>query len=925
MEYHFKTIEQKWQAYWKAQHIYKTTEDYTKPKFYVLDMFPYPSGSGLHVGHPLGYIASDIVARYKRMQGYNVLHPMGFDSFGLPAEQYAIQTGQHPAHTTDQNIARYREQLDKMGFSYDWSRAVRTSDPQYYRWTQWIFLKLYNSWYNILTQCAEPIEHLELQFLNHGFEKTAASVLKHQELPKHAVFTAAQWQNYSVNEKSAILMHYRLAYLGEAYVNWCAALGTVLANDEVKEGLSERGGHPVERKLMKQWSLRITAYAQRLLDGLVQLDWSASLKESQRYWIGRSEGCSVKFKILNSSDDIEVFTTRPDTIFGVSFIALAPEHEALLRITNSDFTSAVETYCQKAIAKSERERQADVKTVSGQFTGTYAIHPFNGSLLPVYCTEYVLTGYGTGAIMGVPAHDARDFRFAQFFKLPILPVIDGADTTHEAHEARSGNLIHSDFLNGLSVEDAIIKAIAEIEIRKCGSGLVQYKLRDAVFGRQRYWGEPIPIYYEAEYPRALPESELPLVLPEIDQFLPTENGDPPLARASSWLYNQSLRYEYTTMPGWAGSSWYYLRYMDPHNNTAFADAKALEYWNAIDLYIGGSEHATGHLLYVRFWSMVLFDLGLIPSAEPIKKLVNQGMIQGTSALLHRDIKTQKIVSAGLAVKGQTTKIHIDVNLVDHNSVDINALRAWRDDFKSVEFELEEGKLIAETAVEKMSKRWHNVVNPDAICERYGADTLRMYEMFLGPLEQSKPWNTSGITGVSGFLKKLWRLFFPQSVFQISETPATAAELKILHKCIRKITEDYERLSFNTSVSQFMITVNELQDLKCNSREVLEPLLILLAPMAPHICEELWQLLGHTESICLAVFPKYNPALIKDDVFKYPVSVNGKVKLQLELPASWGSAEIESYIFKQDAVQALLQGKSPKRSIIVPQKIINLVI
>lgn len=925
MEYHFKSIEEKWQAYWKTHQIYKTTEDYSKPKYYVLDMFPYPSGSGLHVGHPLGYIASDIVARYKRLQGFNVLHPMGFDSFGLPAEQYAIQTGQHPARTTEQNIARYREQLDKMGFSYDWSREVRTSDPQYYRWTQWIFLKLYNSWFNYKTQRAEPIDQLEKQFSKWGFKKNTDSVLKHSEQAQHVVFSAEQWQQYSELEKNSILMHYRLAYLGDAYVNWCAVLGTVLANDEVKDGLSERGGYPVERKLMKQWSLRITAYAQRLLDGLQQLDWSASLKESQRNWIGRSEGCSIKFKMANSTSEIEVFTTRPDTIFGVSFIAVAPEHDGIAHITDTNFKSALADYCKTAKMKSERERQADVKTVSGQFMGVYAIHPFNGALVPVYCADYVLAGYGSGAIMGVPAHDARDFRFAQFFNLPIVSVIESADNENQVNESRNGVLKHSDFLNGLTVEAAIVKSIAEIESRNCGTGMVNYKLRDAVFGRQRYWGEPIPMYYESGYPKALPESELPLVLPEIDQFLPTENGDPPLARATTWRYNQNCNYEYTTMPGWAGSSWYYLRYMDPNNAEAFADTKALEYWNAIDLYIGGSEHATGHLLYVRFWSMVLYDLGLIPFAEPIKKLVNQGMIQGTSVMIHRDVKTQHIISAGLAAHRETTKIHIDVNLAEHNIVNTNALSAWRDDFKNVAFELEQGKLIAETTVEKMSKRWHNVVNPDAICERYGADTLRMYEMFLGPLEQSKPWNTSGISGVSGFLKKLWRLFFPHGEFQISDTAATSVENKILHKCIRKITEDYERLSFNTCVSQFMITVNELQDLKCNAREILEPLLILVSPMAPHICEELWQYLGHNESICRAVFPKYNPEFIKEDVFKYPVSINGKVKLQLELPATWNSAEIESFILNHEGVIALLQGKTPKRSIIVPKKIINLVL
>ena len=925
MEYSFKDIELKWQTYWKTHQTYKTLEDYNKPKYYVLDMFPYPSGSGLHVGHPLGYIASDIVARYKCLKGYNVLHPMGYDSFGLPAEQYAIQTGKHPAETTENNIIRYREQLDRMGFSFDWSREVRTSDPSYYRWTQWIFLKLFNSWFNCKSQQAEPIETLEALFATHGYAGCSDYLTKDSDEPSHTIFSAEDWNQFNESERKHILMQYRLAYLGEAYVNWCPALGTVLANDEVKEGYSERGGYPVERKQMKQWSLRITAYAQRLLNGLETLDWSDAIKESQRNWIGKSEGCTLSFKLKNSEQSIRVFTTRPDTIFGVSFLTLAPEHEDLIELSLPEFKEAVKNYCKLTQIKSERERQADIKAVSGQFTGNYAIHPFTNQPIPVYTSDYVLSGYGTGAVMGVPAHDARDHRFAKHFQLPIIQVIDGPEVKDTANESKAGLLINSDFLNGQTVQEAIQKVISKIEMLGIGKRKLSFRLRDAAFGRQRYWGEPIPIYYKNDLPEPVSETELPLLLPEIDQFLPTESGAPPLARALNWKYKNAYLYETTTMPGWAGSSWYYLRYMDPHNTHQIARKEAMKYWQSIDLYIGGSEHATGHLLYVRFWSMVLFDLGIIPHAEPIQKLVNQGMIQGTSCMIHRDVQSQHILSAGLAKNRKTSKIHIDVSLVENQLVDIDALKQWRPEFKDLEYELENGCLIAEQAVEKMSKRWHNVVNPDAICERYGADTLRLYEMFLGPLEQSKPWNTTGISGITGFLKKLWRLFYQDNQFMVTQEPATDSELKILHKCIKKITEDYERLSFNTSVSQFMITVNELHEIKCYKRPVLEPLLILLSPMAPHVCEELWFQLGHQSSIRFSTFPEFQAGYIKEDRFKYPVSINGKVKLQLELPYDWAVEHIENHIKKEESVQQLLQNKIPKRIIIVPRKIINIVI
>ena len=920
MEYNFTDIEKKWQAFWREQQTFKAEDHSTKQKYYVLDMFPYPSGAGLHVGHPLGYIATDIMARYKRHRGFNVLHPMGYDSFGLPAEQYAIQTGQHPAITTEQNIARYREQLDKIGFSFDWSREVRTSDPSYYKWTQWIFIQLFNSWYNKTSDKAEAISTLIAEFENAG--NAGVNGVCDEDV---TTFTAAQWQTFSENEKAEILMKYRIAYLGEAYVNWCAQLGTVLANDEVKDGVSERGGYPVERKLMKQWSMRITAYAQRLLDGLDTIDWTESLKESQRYWIGRSDGSSLLFQIENNKKSIEVFTTRPDTVFGVSFLTLAPEHELVNELTTVQQKTEIDAYVTKSKNRSERERQADVTTVSGVFTGSYAIHPFTGKQIPIWIGDYVLAGYGTGAVMAVPGHDSRDYAFAKHFNLPILEVVAGGDLSKESYDAKEGKLVNSDFLNGLEVKDAQKTIITEIEKRALGKGRTNYRLRDAVFGRQRYWGEPIPIYYKDGIAHALPENELPLVLPEVDKFLPTEEGEPPLARAKDWKYKGQYDYESTTMPGWAGSSWYFLRYMDANNNGAFADTKVLNYWDNVDLYIGGSEHATGHLLYVRFWTKFLNDRGFIGVDEPAKKLINQGMIQGTSAMVYRVNGEDKIVSAGLKNNYATTAIHVDVNFVDNNVVDVAALRAWRDDFKATEFVLEGDKLMAGSAVEKMSKRWYNVVTPDSICEKFGADTLRLYEMFLGPLEQSKPWNTNGITGVSGFLKKLWRLFYGKDGFSLSEEPATKAELKTLHKTIKKINEDLDRFSFNTSVSTFMICVNELGEQKCNKRSILESLLVLLSPYAPHIAEELWQQCGHKESIAFAAFPELNEAFLVEDNFNYPISFNGKMKLQIELPLTLSLEEIEKEVMSREEVQKHLNGASPKKIIIVPKKIVNIVI
>lgn len=928
MDYNFTEIEKKWQAYWAKHKTFRAENNSDKPKYYVLDMFPYPSGAGLHVGHPLGYIASDIMARFKRHQGFNVLHPMGYDSFGLPAEQYAIQTGQHPAITTEQNIARYREQLDKIGFSFDWEREVRTSDPEYYKWTQWIFIQLFKSWYNPRNNKTEPIDTLINIFETEGFKGLEHDILTGDIEQELKAFTPQEWKAFSEKKKSEVLMNFRIAYLGEAYVNWCPALGTVLANDEVKDGVSERGGYPVERKLMKQWSMRITAYAQRLLDGLESIDWTESLKESQRYWIGRSEGTSLKFKIQDSKEVIEVFTTRPDTIFGVSFVTLAPEHELVGTITTAEKKTEVEAYITKSKNRSERERQSEIDKISGVFTGAYVTHPFSGKSIPVWVGDYVLAGYGTGAVMAVPAHDERDYRFATHFGLEKPQVIAPAqehDFSKGSWDEKEGQLIHSEFLNGLDVKPAIKKAIEEIEKKGIGKRKVNYRLRDAVFGRQRYWGEPIPVYYKDGIPQVLDEKELPLVLPEVDKFLPTEDGEPPLARANNWKYKGEYTYEHTTMPGWAGSSWYYLRYMDANNNKHFVSQESAAYWKNVDLYIGGSEHATGHLLYVRFWTKALFDLGHLPFDEPMKKLINQGMIQGTSAIVHRSTTENKIISAGLRNQHNTTEIHIDVNLVDNNTVNIESLKKWRDDFATIEFELENGKLICSSNVEKMSKRWYNVVTPDSICQKFGADTLRLYEMFLGPLEQSKPWNTNGITGVSGFLKKLWRLFHSAAGFEVSDAQAAKAELKTLHKTIKKISEDIERFSFNTSVSNFMICVNELSELKCNKRAILEPLLVLISPYAPHIAEELWEKLGHRESIARAPFPEFKAEHLVEDAFNYPISFNGKMKLNIELPTTLTVQEIEKEVMGREEVLKHLNGASPKKVIVVPKKIVNIVV
>lgn len=923
MEYHFRETEKNWQKYWADKKTFRAENNSSKPKYYVLDMFPYPSGAGLHVGHPLGYIASDIYARYKRLKGFNVLHPMGYDSFGLPAEQYAIQTGQHPAITTDANIARYREQLDKIGFSFDWDREVRTSDPNYYRWTQWIFIQLFNSWYNSETNKTESIDKLIQKFSSKNTEH-------------HINGNTKKWNELNEKEKADVLMDYRIAYLGEAYVNWCPALGTVLANDEVKDGVSERGGYPVERKLMKQWSMRITAYADRLLNDLEKIDWSDSIKEAQRNWIGKSEGASLEFKIENSDDTIEVFTTRPDTVFGISFLTLAPEHELAEKITTSEKKPDVDAYIAKAKNRSERERQAEVNTVSGVFTGSYAIHPFTGEKIPVWVGDYVLAGYGTGAVMAVPAHDERDFRFASFYHLPIKQVIvptEEHDFSKTSWDEKEGTLINSSFLDGLEVKAAIKKCIAEIEKRNLGKGKINYRLRDAVFGRQRYWGEPIPVYYKNGIAHTLPENKLPLHLPAIDKFLPTEEGEPPLARSDKWFWNEETQsvdtkgfpIETTTMPGWAGSSWYYLRYMDAHNEKVFASADALNYWQNVDLYIGGSEHATGHLLYVRFWTKALKDLGYIHVEEPAKKLINQGMIQGRSSLVYRIKNTNKFVSFGLKEKYETTPVHVDVNFVANDELNIESFKAWRDDFKNAEFILEDGKYLCGNEIEKMSKSKHNVVTPDVIVEKYGADCLRIYEMFLGPLEQSKPWNTNGIAGVSGFIRKLWKLYHSNDAFYVYDDAPTKAELKTLHKTIKKVQEDIEKFSFNTSVSSFMICVNELTDLKCNKRAILEPLAIILSPYAPHIAEELWKLCGHEQSIAYAEFPEYNESYLVEDTFEYPVSVNGKTRFKINLPLQISKDEIEQRVLAAEEMQKWTNGSAPKKVIVVPGRIVNVVI
>ncbi len=1090
MEYKFSEIEKKWQDEWKKRHTYRVENQSDRPKYYVLDMFPYPSGAGLHVGHPLGFIASDIVARYKRLAGFNVLHPMGFDSFGLPAEQYAIQTGQHPEKTTKENIARYIDQMNMIGFSFDWDREVRTSDPSYYKWTQWIFLKIFKSWYNCKTKKAESIDSLISIFEKEGFDgcddRMLTGNIEHDLKP----FTSEQWKSFSEKEKSDVLMHFRLAYLDEAWVNWCPQLGTVLANDEVKDGVSERGGYPVERKRMPQWSMRITSYAERLLNDLDKLDWTESMKEAQRNWIGRSQGTSLKFGVSGSEFGVEVFTTRPDTIFGVTFVTVAPEHELVSQITTGEYATAVDAYVTAAKNRSERERMADVKKITGQFTGAFVIHPFTNEKIPVWIGDYVLAGYGTGAVMAVPAHDSRDYAFAKHFDLPIKEVVSGGDISKESYDAKEGKCINSDFLNGLDVKDAVKKAIEEIEKLGIGKGKINYRLRDAAFGRQRYWGEPIPIYYRDGIPCAVDEADLPIVLPQVDKFLPTESGEPPLARATDWVYQphprplsggegslsnsnivaealedyfpkyytsspekwkflkeharshrknatpaenvlwQELRnkktgykfrrehaisiflvdfvtiekklvvevdgkyhddpeqkkydnertlflndqgyevirftndevinntkqvvekikqalatrevlptgedfggvypMETTTMPGWAGSSWYFLRYMDPKNEKEFVSKDAVNYWKNVDLYLGGAEHATGHLLYVRFWTKFLFDMDYIPVDEPAQKLINQGMIQGRSNFVYRVKNENKYVSAGLKNNYETTQLHVDVNIVVNDELNIAAFKNLKnnalENAGKAEFILEDGKYICGSEVEKMSKSKWNVVSPDLMCEQYGADTLRLYEMFLGPLEQHKPWNTNGITGVFGFLKRFWRLFFDESGnVRVTNDAASDAELKVVNRTLKKIKDDIDRYSFNTCVSQFMICVNELMELKSSKRAVLEPLVIALSPFAPHISEELWEVLGNKESVTKATFPTINEKYLTDDDFAYPVQINGKVRFNFTASVKLSPAEVEKEILSSDEAKKWLEGKTPKKVIVVPKRIVNIVV
>lgn len=1006
MNYNFKEIEAKWQKYWKENQTFKAATPYAgqhrngegiKPKYYVLDMFPYPSGAGLHVGHPLGYIASDIYARYKRHKGFNVLHPMGYDSFGLPAEQYAIQTGQHPAITTEANIKRYREQLDKIGFSFDWSREVRTSDPQYYKWTQWIFIQLFNSWYNKDTDKAEDISDLIGQFEKEGNARVNA--VCDADIPQ---FTANEWKEFSRKQQQEILLQYRLTYLAEAEVNWCPALGTVLANDEIVNGVSERGGHPVIRKKMTQWSMRISAYAQRLLNGLDQLDWPQPLKDSQTNWIGRSEGAIVRFKVqgskfkgnnlepetLNRKNFIEVFTTRPDTIFGVSFMTLAPEHELVAQITTPEQKAEVEAYIEATAMRSERDRMADVKTITGVFTGAYSEHPFTKEPIPIWIGDYVLAGYGTGAVMSVPCGDQRDYDFAKHFNIPIPNIFEGVDISEEAFADKATTIIaNSDFLNGLSYKEATKKAIAELEKMGQGEGKINYRLRDAVFSRQRYWGEPFPVYYDEDgMPQMLDAKFLPLKLPEVDKYLPTETGEPPLGNAKAWYWlqngdegkvvskdvfektmagaersrSQGGPLELNTMPGWAGSSFYFNRYMDPHNTEEVFSQEAINYWQDVDLYIGGSEHATGHLLYSRFWQKFFYDKGLVPKPEFAKKLINQGMITGTSAFVYRIGQRPDVyVSADVVeaynnsetnnkafqlIQGFTgltfdnltfDKIHVDVNFVNlSDELDIVKFRNWQPEFGNAKFIPNEGPIKVLREVEKMSKSKYNVVSPDSICEEYGADSLRLYEMFLGPLEQSKPWNTAGITGVFGFLKKLWKLYHsgPNGEFHITDTPISggdnaenlAESFKTLHKTIKKVEEDIENFSFNTSVSTFMICVNELSSQKCNHRAILEPLAILLAPYAPHISEELWVKLGHAESISTASFPKFEEKYVVESSKAYPISFNGKMRFTMELPLDMDKEAIEKAVLAYEKTKEQLQGRTPKKVIVVPGKIVNIV-
>ena len=936
MKYNFNEIEAKWQKYWRENKTFKAENNSDKPKYYVLDMFPYPSGAGLHVGHPLGYIASDIYSRFKRHQGFNVLHPMGYDSFGLPAEQYAIQTGQHPAITTEANITRYREQLDKIGFSFDWSREVRTSNPDYYKWTQWIFIQLFNSWYNVDADRAEDIAGLISVFEVAG--NAQVNAVCDDDV---AFFTAAEWNEYTWEEKQSILLKYRLTYLAETEVNWCPALGTVLANDEIVNGVSERGGHPVVRKKMMQWSMRITAYAQRLLDGLDRLDWPQPLKESQTNWIGRSKGASVKFKIDGHDEFIEVFTTRPDTIFGVTFMTLAPELELVKAITTAEQKEAVESYVEATAKRSERDRMADVKTISGAFTGAYAIHPFTEEKIPIWIGDYVLASYGTGAVMAVPCGDQRDHDFANHFNIPIKNIFEGVDITEEAFADKDNTKIaNSDFITGLGFKEATQLVIERLEAMGQGEGKINYRLRDAVFSRQRYWGEPFPVYYKKGMPQMIEAEHLPIRLPEVEKYLPTETGEPPLGNANVWAWDTDKNevvsndlidnetvfpLELNTMPGWAGSSWYFNRYMDATNENEFASQEALNYWKDVDLYIGGSEHATGHLLYSRFWQKFLFDRELLPVDEYAKKLINQGMILGTSAFVYRVEGENKFVSKGLKNNYKVQAIHADVSFVNaSDELDVEAFKNWRPEFKDAEFVYEEDKYLVGREVEKMSKSKYNVVNPDDICEEYGADTLRLYEMFLGPLEQAKPWNTAGITGVAGFLKKLWRLYFDDNGLVVTDNEPSKESLKTLHKTIKKATEDVANFSFNTSVSGFMIAVNELTAQKCHERAILEPLAILISPYAPHIAEELWASLGHAESISTAKWPEFDEKHLVESSKEYPVSFNGKMRFKKELPLDLTKEEIEKVIMADERTQKQLNGRTPKKVIVVPGKIINIV-
>ena len=949
MEYNHREIEKKWQQFWEENQTYKTEIDHSKPKYYVLDMFPYPSGAGLHVGHPLGYIASDIISRYKRLKGFNVLHPMGFDSFGLPAEQYAIQTGQHPAITTEDNINTFISQLKNIGFSYDWSREIRTSDPNYYKWTQWIFMQLFNHYYDKIADKALPISHLTAQFEKGG--SAAVNAVCDEDVTE---FSAEEWNAMSEKEQQLVLLKYRFTFPEVSYVNWCPGLGTVLSNDEVKDGVSERGGFPVERKLMKQWAMRITAYADRLLSGLDTIDWPEPLKEQQRNWIGRSQGASVKFAIadlrlpndsqnrqstIDNQKSIEVFTTRVDTIYGVSFMVLAPEHEWALELTTPEQKEAVETYIKWAASRSEVDRMAE-KKVTGVFTGSYCINPLSEEKVPIFLADYVLAGYGTGAVMGVPSGDQRDWNFATHFELPILPILDSQkDIDKQADNTKEGRYINSGIINGMTYKEATDTLTNWLEERKVGKGKVQYRLRNAVFSRQRYWGEPVPAYFKDGVPYLIDEADLPLELPKIDKYLPTETGEPPLGRAEGWKYKSEYDYELSTMPGWAGSSWYWYRYMDPQNDSAFASKEAIDYWQRIDFYLGGSEHATGHLLYSRFWNKFLKDLGLVPEEEFAAKLVNQGMIQGRSNFVYRlkssegEGKKPVFVSHGLKDQYEVTQLHVDVNIVENDVLNTEAFKQWRSYYNDSEFILEEsgpakGKYVCGFAVEKMSKRLYNVVNPDDVVARYGADTLRLYEMFLGPLTDAKPWNTNGISGTSNFLRKFWRLFFDDQTGKQKWVDAepTADELKVLHRTIKRVEDDIDRYSFNTVVSTFMIGVNELSDLKCHKKAILNDMVILLSPYAPHISEELWVALGNEAgTISSAPFPKFEPKYLVESSFEYPIQINGKVRANIPFPVDMSKEDIEQGVLANETVQKWLEGNTPKKVVVVPKRIVNVVL